>query len=436
MKRKGTLVPGDRIEVAIEKAVYRGLGLARHEGQVVFVPRGLPGERLVVRVASIERGYAKAVAEERRDAAAGSRTAPCAAFPECGGCAYQSLDYEAQLDLKRGMLRESLGRGGIAWNGEIPATSSPEEGWRIRALFHVSVDRGEVALGFFEEGSRRVVDLPEGCPQVSRELREVLHGAREVLSKRPLPARRVANLRVAESPDGAERVLILEGDLSAAEAAALGGALSSPRLSGIGASLGPDASRRLVTLGGSLHVRARVLGVSLQSHAAAFFQGNRFLVEPLAAEVGRLLPKGGALLDLYGGGGLFGLTSGRDADSVSIVEGNDLSAADAEENARVLGLGHARVFKGDVAKVLAGVRRSEAERIVVDPPRAGLSRPVAEAIGARRPEAVVYVSCDPATLARDLRVLGSFGLVADSVRMLDMFPDSFHIESVVRLVQG
>jgi 23S rRNA (uracil1939-C5)-methyltransferase len=436
MSGKAPLAPGDLIEVVIEKAVYRGLGLAHHEGQVVFVPRGLPGERLGVRVVSVERGYARAATEERRTAASGSRPAPCPAFPACGGCAYQSLDYRAQLDLKTEMLRESLRRGGVPWDREIQATGSPEEGWRTRATFHVSLSGGEVALGFYEEGSRRVVDLPEGCPQVSRELQEVLNAAREVLSKRPVVARNVANLRLAESPDGSERVLILEGRLSAAEAAALAAALSSPRLSGIGAALGAEGRRRLVTLSGRLHVEARVAGVSLRSHAAAFFQGNRFLLEVLAAQVGALLPGGGSLLDLYGGCGLFGFTAGRSAESVSVVEGNDLSVADAEENARALDFKKLRVFRGDVAEVLSTLPDAGDERIIVDPPRAGLTRTVAEGIGARKPAAVVYVSCDPATLARDLRTLATYGLEADHVQMFDMFPDSFHIESVVRLVRS
>jgi 23S rRNA (uracil1939-C5)-methyltransferase len=435
VKQERTLVPGERIEVRIEKAVYRGLGLARHEGQVVFVPRALPGERLVVRVASVERGYTRAETEARLEAAPGSRLPPCPAFPECGGCAYQALDYGAQVDLKREMLRESLRRGGVFWEGEIPAVGSPEEGWRTRASFHVSAAGGEVAVGLFEEGSRRVVDLSEGCPQVSHALREVLDGVREVLARRPLHARRVANLRLAESPDGSDRVLILEGDLTAAEAAALGAALSSPRLSGLGAALGPEGRRRLVTLDGDLHVGADVLGVTLRSHGAAFFQANRFLLDGLAAAVGDLLPERGSLLDLYGGSGLFGLTAGRDAASVTIVEGNDLSADDAEGNVRRLGLEHARVFRGDVAEVLSKVPNAGNERIIVDPPRAGLARAVAEGIAGRRPEAVVYVSCDPATLARDIRILGSLGLEPDSLQMFDMFPDSFHVESVVRLTR-
>jgi 23S rRNA (uracil1939-C5)-methyltransferase len=434
MKPAGGLAPGDRIEVEVEKAVYRGLGLARHDGQVIFVPRGLPGERLAVRIESVERGYARATAEERRREAPTARASPCPAFPRCGGCAYQSVDYGTQLTIKADLLRESLRRAGVAWDRDLPVTPSPEDGWRTRAAFHVARESDGIAIGFFEEGTRRIVDLGEGCPQVSRGLRDLLLEVRGVLRDRPSLARSVAHLRLAESNDGADCVLLLEGDLVPAEAAYLAGALASPRLTGIGALLGREGGGRLVSLSGSPYVHSDVLGVRLRSHAGAFFQGNRFLVTPLAREVRRLAAGKGPLLDLYAGAGLFALTSEPGSGPVFVVEGSDLSAADAEENARSAGASQVRVRRGDVAEVLPALRKDGPERIILDPPRAGLSKPVVEAIGARRPEAVVYVSCDPSTLGRDLRRLASFGLEADSMQLFDMFPDTYHVETVTRLV--
>src|ERR687898_57979 len=112
--------PGDAIEVTVEKAVYRGLGLARHDGQVVFVPRGRPGDRLRVRVESVTPGYARAVMESVLSEGPGQRPAPCPAFSQCGGCAYQHVDYQAQLRLKEDILRESLARSGAVWEPAIP----------------------------------------------------------------------------------------------------------------------------------------------------------------------------------------------------------------------------------------------------------------------------------------------------------------------------
>jgi 23S rRNA (uracil1939-C5)-methyltransferase len=434
MKKRVTLTAGERLEVDIERAVYRGMGLARHGGQVVFVPRGLPGDRLAVRVIGLEKGYVRAVTEERLAAGPGARAAPCEAFPACGGCAYQALDYPSQLAIKVDVLRESLRRARVVWDGDIPVTGSPEQGWRTRASFHVGLSQGRVAVGLFEEGTRRVVDLKGGCPQVSPSLNGRLLAARQALGERPAVASRIEHLHLAESSDGGECVLFLEGDLRAEDAGALIGAFSSSVLSGLGAALGPNHGRTLTVFSGAPYVHLDVMGLRLRAHARGFFQGNRFLVEPLARVVGDLLPPGGSLLDLYAGVGLFGLTVGRGASDVVMVEGSGLSVEDAEENARRHRPGSARVVRGDVEEVLARLPKSEGERIVLDPPRAGLTRRVVEAVHRRRPAVVIYVSCDPATLGRDLRAFAELGLEPDAVHALDLFPDTFHVETVTRLV--
>jgi 23S rRNA (uracil1939-C5)-methyltransferase len=434
LKKKTTLSAGARLEVEIERAVNRGMGLARHEGQVVFVPRGLPGDRLVVRVVALEKGYVRAATEERLAAGPGARGAPCPAFPGCGGCAYQTLDYSSQLVLKVEVLREALRRARVVWDGEIPMIGSPEQGWRTRASFHVAEARGQVALGLFEEGTRRVVDLRAGCPQISLGLNRILAGAREALGDSPALASRVEHLHLAESSDGSEQVLFIEGDLSPAEAGNLREALSSLPLSGLGVAIGPKNGRTLIVFSGNPYVHAEVLGVRLRAHARGFFQGNRFLVEPLARAVGDLLPRSGPILDLYSGIGLFGLTAGRDASDVVMVEASDLSVKDAEENVREHRPGSVKVMRGDVGDVLGRLPVGENERIILDPPRTGLGRGVVEAIHRRKPAVVVYVSCDPATLGRDLRAFAELGLHVDAVRALDLFPDTFHLETVARLV--
>jgi 23S rRNA (uracil1939-C5)-methyltransferase len=202
----------------------------------------------------------------------------------------------------------------------------------------------------------------------------------------------------------------------------------------MGVLTGPPGRPGFAVLRGSPYLTAEVNGVSLRHHARSFFQSNRFLVSALAREVERLLPPGGLLLDLFGGVGLLGLTAGRAAERVVIVEGNAAAAADATENALVARLADVRVERCAVAEALERRRAEPAERIVVDPPRSGLEAPLVTAIAARKPEAVVYVSCDPATLARDLRAFEAHGYRPDSLRALDLFPDTFHLESVVRLV--
>jgi 23S rRNA (uracil1939-C5)-methyltransferase len=423
--------PGDLLEVTVEKGVYRGLGLARHGGQIVFVPRGLPQDRLRVEIGSSTRGYLRASLREILAPSPERRVAPCAHAERCGGCAYQDLAYPAQLQLKEAILRESLERAGVAWSGAIPLTPSPEVGWRMRCAFHVALaeTRRQVRLGLHEEGSRRLVDV-ERCLQVSERVGMALRQAAAGLARRPGFVPRIRALHAAESPEGDALVLSIEGALEAREAAGLTSILDVPGLSGLGVMLGHS---RYMSLRGSPYVESRVLGRRLRSHALSFFQVNRFLVEPLARAVVDATPAGGRVIDLYAGVGLFAVSLAARAEEVVAVEMAGTAAEDATANVRAAGLENVRVQRGDVLQALGAWRPQRDERVVLDPPRTGAGPAVVEAVSARHPEAIVYVSCDPPTLARDLKAFEGHGYVVDSVVAFDMFPDTFHLETVVRL---
>lgn len=425
--------PGDAIEVTVEKAVYRGLGLARHEGQVVFVPRGRPGDRLRVRVESVRPGYARAVTESVLSEGPAQRAAPCPAFAQCGGCAYQHVDYAAQLRLKEDILRESLARAGVAWEAPIEVKASPEEAWRTRAAFHVQHSGGAWRLGLHVEGTHRVVDL-ERCLQISTGMNRTQRALARALGQRPQWARRVASLDMAESGDQTQLVAALETDMDPSEAAALAPlADAAPWLTGLGAVAGQDGRRRYVPLRGEPYVETDVLGIRLRAHVRSFFQANRFLLDDLARAVAEATPPGGTVLDLYAGVGLFALTLAGRAETVRGVEINEAAAEDAAHNARRARLGNVRITPGDVRQGLASWPAEPGERVVLDPPRTGAAD-VVRAVARRKPAAVVYVSCDPPTLGRDLRVFAAEGYRLDALRAFDMFPDTHHLEAVARLV--
>jgi tRNA/tmRNA/rRNA uracil-C5-methylase (TrmA/RlmC/RlmD family) len=430
----GSMQPGDALEVTVEKAVYRGLGLARHEGQVVFVPRGRPGDRLRVRVESVTPGYARAVTESVLSEGPAQRVPPCPAFVQCGGCAYQHVDYAAQLRLKEDILRESLARAGVAWDAAIPLKASPEEGWRTRAAFHIQHSGGAWRLGLHVEGTHRVVDL-ERCLQVSAGMNRTQRALARALAERPQWARRVVSLDMAESSDEKQLVVALETDMDPSQAPALAGlADATPWLTGFGVGVGKGGRRRYVPLRGDPYVETTVLGVPLRAHVRSFFQANRFVVEDLARAVVEALPPGGAVLDLYAGVGLFALPLAARAESVRGVEINPTAVEDAVHNARRAQLENVRVTAGDVRQGLASWRPEPGERVVLDPPRTGAGADVVRAVAGRRPAAIVYVSCDPPTLGRDLRVFAAEGYRLDRLQAFDMFPDTHHLESVARLV--
>jgi 23S rRNA (uracil1939-C5)-methyltransferase len=426
----------DRVEVVVEKGVYRGLGLARHQGQVVFVPRALPGDRVRARVEAVRSGYVEATLEALLAPSQERRPSPCPHVPRCGGCAYQELDYPAQLRLKEGVLRESLQRAGAVWEGEISITPSPEEGWRTRASFHLQTREGSLHLGLREEGSHRVVDLPY-CLQLSAAMNRAARGLRGALERRPDLAGGVRGIDLAESLDGRELVASFETEMDAQQAVGLLVlAEGAPGLTGLGAVAGRGQVRGYVSLRGAPYVHASILGRELRAHVQSFFQANRFLIEPLVRGVMELIPPGGTVLDLYAGVGLFSVPLAAGAGDVLGMELNATAVDDAVFNVRRAGLMNLRLRHGDVLEGLSTCPARPGERIVLDPPRSGAGGEVVEAIAARRPEVVVYVSCDPPTLGRDLATFARAGFRPDALRAFDAFPDTFHLETVARLVRG
>ena len=430
---KPGLRAGALIEIDIEKAVYRGQGLGRYEGQVVFVPRAVPGDRVRVRIEAGTAGYVRGRIEELIGRASGRRPSPCALFDRCGGCAYQAYDYAGQLGLKEAVLRETLSRARVPWSGPITAHPSPEAGWRIRASLHVQYGSDGLRLGLHEEGTHRVTDL-ETCLQLSPAMNAAQRALAEALGRRPDWARHVHDVHLAEAPDGAQLVASVETDLEPHAAAALGALADAvPALTGLGVLAGAGGGRRFMPLRGEPWIDATVQGIRLRAHVRSFFQGNRFLLDDLVAAVTGLTPAGGPVLDLYAGVGLFALPLAARAERVRGVEIDAGAVGDAERNVTHSGLGNVRIERGDVAAALRGLAADADERIVLDPPRVGAGPEVVEAVARRRPLSIVYVSCDPATLARDLKGFAAAGYVPSAVELFDLFPDTFHLETVVAL---
>ena len=427
---------GEVLELVVEKPVYRGLGLARHEGQVVFVPRAVPGDRVRARVEEVGRGFVRARTEALLEAGAGRRESPCRYAARCGGCAYQAVDYPTQLGLKRDVVLEALQRGGVAWSSPVEVHGSPEVGWRTRAALHFAED-GELRLGIREEGSHVVVAV-ERCLQLPERMTAAAEAIRRaLLSEEGRRARRntgpLGDLVLAESIEGPGLVAALGAERAAGAAQALAPiAKSIPALTGFGVLTPHGGGTRYVHVDGDPHLEARVAGERLRWHVQSFFQSNRFLVEPLVRHVLDLVPASAPVLDLYAGVGLFALPLARRGASVVAVEGSPSSAADARVNAERAGLA-VRVVESDVRAALPQLTTQVGEAIVLDPPRAGAGPEVVEAVAARGAATVVYVSCDPSTLARDVGHLQRRGYVVDALSCWDLFPDTFHVETVVRL---
>ena len=280
------LRPGALVEAEVEKGVYRGRGLVRVAGRVVFVPRAHPGDRVRARVSEVHSGWAEAALVEVLQPSPERRPSPCPYVPRCGGCAYQDYGDAAELSLKESVLRESLARAGVPWEGPVTLHASPVSGWRLRASLHFAHGDGELGLGLRQEGTRRVVDV-EACLQLSDAMNQAARRLRGALADRP-EAARVHGLELVEAPDGGALVATLETGLARSEAPGLLAIRSAvPELSGLGVR---TRTATLEWLAGAPYVEAGALGVELRAHASSFFQANRFLYQELARTVVELVP--------------------------------------------------------------------------------------------------------------------------------------------------
>jgi 23S rRNA (uracil1939-C5)-methyltransferase len=423
--------------------VAGGFGLGRHEGQVVFVPQSAPGDRLLVEPFDRRRDFLRAAVVKVIEASPLRREPPCPYFASCGGCSMMHIQPHAQREAKREILLESLRRGGgVDFSGEVPVLTGPESGYRVKARFHVKQTRRGPVIGFHAQGTHRVVDV-DRCLQISDRANRVLGEIRGWLAANRRRASGIESFELVESVTASPieksgetgrpvvHFLVKTGRAPARrdlEELVRGVGLGGLVVTEGGLATARRVSRRL----GETGTTHRVAGFELAATVHAFFQANRFLADAL---VGEALPRDqqprlGRVVDLYCGVGLFCLPLARVADRVVGVEISSAAVADARTNARRAEIANV-TFREESAADYATREGFEAvDLVVADPPRAGLERAVVEALSRKPPKELRYVSCDPASLGRDAGRLQGGGLELARLVLLDLFPNTHHIESV------
>jgi 23S rRNA (uracil1939-C5)-methyltransferase len=422
------LTSGDTLTVDIEKPAAGGAMIARHEGQVVLVRQAIPGETLRVRITRVRSGVAYADPVDVIDASPDRRPAP--GDWTCGGCAFAHIAYARQPALKTDILRDALGRlGGVVVDGAIPIAAAREDGYRMRARLHARRGR----IGFFREGTHQLCD-PAGTQQLLPATLAVLEDLGGVL--RRVRADAVTDVEVAENAEASERVLHLV-------VAPGGAAPRSGPLAAIGGVTGMSwadeggrgsrvAGEPWVTDRLSFEADGRQVAFQLRHHVESFFQSNRYLLPALLGRVTAHVPAG-PVLDLYAGVGMFAMAlAARGASDVVAVEGDRRAAADLLANTAPFGA-CVRAVHQPVERYLGAGSAPRGATVVVDPPRTGLSGEALDGIVGLAPRRIVYVSCDVATLARDVRRLVAGGWAVRQVEAFDLFPNTAHVESLVVL---
>jgi tRNA/tmRNA/rRNA uracil-C5-methylase (TrmA/RlmC/RlmD family) len=401
--------------------------IARHDGRVVLVLGAIPGERVTASVERVESRLAFAdtvdVLEASPDLRKGRQDL------RCGGCLFAHVAYPRQLLLKAEIVLDAFARlARIPLQSAVAIAGSPERGYRMRARMHVRRGRA----GFYREGTHELCDA-RATGQLSDESLDAVDAA---LASLGAPAWDVAAIELTENRDGAMRAAALEMTRAprdplqtelALERAQREGGLTGctlrwpgggPLVAGL-----PIVEDRLERL-----TSGRAASGSLSRHAESFFQANRYLLPDLVTGVIDAVPAEGEVLDLYAGVGLFAAAlAGAGRARVTAVEGDRNSGADLKRNAALFPAAVRAVVR-PVEDYLKTARGTAPATTIIDPPRTGVSREALASLSRIRPRTLVYVSCDPATMARDARHLIDAGYRLESLRGFDLFPNTPHVE--------
>lgn len=381
-------------EVEIEKWVYGGDALARVDGRVVLVPFTLPGETARLEIG--EDIHANLL--EVTTPAAERVAPPCPLFTRCGGCHYQHVPYDFQVARKVEILREQFRRvGKIEYTGEIETVTGPPLGCRNRAQFHIR--NGQI--GYLAPRSHTLVPVTGECPILSPRLNQALADIRTLMRDSRFP-RFVHSLELFTN-EADVQVNALEADRPVAKSFY-------------------EWTRSVVaveyaTSFGTFRVSPR-----------SFFQVNRFLIEPLV-DAAIHNTEGKTALDLYAGVGLFALPLARRFDKVTAVESSVSAARDMEVNAAAAGV-QVRIEQARVEDFLRDCKETP-DLVLADPPRAGLGKAVVKELERLAPRRITIVSCDPATIARDVAALANYKI--ERMILVDLFPQTYHLETIVHL---
>jgi 23S rRNA (uracil1939-C5)-methyltransferase len=433
------------MKLRIEKAVYGGDGLGRipddaggHGGKTVFVPHVLPGESVECTVTDDRRSFAHARLIEVLEPVQ-ARIAPgCEYFSACGGCQYQHADYEAQIAIKRGILAETLGRAGLS----IPENTIEVlhgEPWQYRNRIRLQIRFGDFALCYREAGSHRNVPV-DHCPIAMPLLQQALRIFPEAASGCGVEAGLFDEVEFFTNAKEDTLLISLWTNGGSAAVRALPVLCeaienSLPQLRGglLFLAETQKGQGRQLAAWGIPQLTYAIEGRSYQVSAGAFFQVNRWLTPALVTSV-IADHSGKTAWDLYAGVGLFSNPLAERFEHVVAVEQAAVSARDLRHN--VPGKHH-RVVSSGTLEFLKQEERARSlrapELVIVDPPRAGLGKEVTALLSQIGPAEIIYVSCDPSTLARDVQALLHSGYQLRKTTLVDLFPQTYHLETIAEL---
>lgn len=442
---------GQLIELEIDNYGHEGEGVGRFQNFTVFVPGMLRGERVKTRIVEVRKNFARGQAVAVLQAAPERRTPECPIYAECGGCQLQHLDYPAQLQLKREQVVNAVERIGGLTGITIHPTLGMERPrqYRNKLQYPFGISDGAVVVGCFRQGTHQIVPVQECLIQHPLHNR-VLDSLRELVVKHRIPIYdersgkgllRHVLLKNGFATGEAMVVLVTHGErFPEGQAIAAQLAAAHPEIKSVVQNINRTRGNVILgrenrTLWGNDGIIEELDGLRFRISANAFFQVNPLQTVKLYQKAVEYAALAGSerVVDAYCGVGSLTLFLARRAAEVFGIEVVPEAIRDAKENAALNGLGNVRFLVGETETVLPRLVREgrQFEVAVVDPPRAGCAESVLETLAAVKVKRIVYVSCNPSTLARDLKRLAELGYETKEIQPVDMFPQTYHVESIV-----
>lgn len=443
----------DRISVYVEDLTHDGAGVAKVEGYPLFVPGALPGEEIVIHVLKTLKSYGFAKLIEIKKASPFRVTAPCPVFDTCGGCQIQHMSYEGQMTFKQKLVRDAMTRIGKLPDVPVHPVKGMENPWQYRNKSQIpfGVQDGKVVAGFYQPRSHDIADT-DTCLIQTPEADAIMVALKKNLVEIGIEPYEEANhrgmlrhvvVRKARAT-GEIMVVLVTKKKKFAQAQRVIEVIQEtvPEVTSIVQNINPEKTNVIfgnetLTLWGKDVIEDRIGDVRFEISARSFYQINPEQTEVLYGQALKYAQLTGeeTVIDAYCGIGTISLFLAQQAKFVMGVEIVPQAIADAKRNAELNGLTNTLFEAGPAEQVIPRWYKegNKADVLVVDPPRKGCDEQLLHTILKQRPTRVVYVSCNPATLARDLRILEDGGYRTKEVQPVDMFPQTTHVECVAWL---
>ena len=422
----------DTFRLTIDSLSFGGRGVGRREdGKVVFVPGVLPGETIHARTSKEHPSYILATVEEVLEQSLNRIEPNCPLFPECGGCDWQHIAYPEQLKWKRKILADELSKVcGLSHENVLePVQSDNIYGYRCHAIIQC-VYRPDFTIGFFRKQSKDIVGF-QHCPILNPQIQGILPDLREILIRNP-----IYNMYSLEVHAPQEDMILLarcKGTAHKKDIQTINRIYNELGISGI-SLITFGAKRRDHVLGQRYcryDVKTRESLIHLSSGFGGFIQANMQTNDALVKYVMDLCSGSANVLDLFSGSGNFSIPVAYVSKEVAAIERNPRLVSQGKINAKKNNVKNVRFFCMDAKKAVESIKKEalDFDTTILDPPRQG-ARDVVQLVPKLDTERIIYISCNPSTLARDARILMDAGFSFKHTKMFDMFPQTYHIESV------